>query len=474
MATPNNKLESARMHKRWSIAVASERAGVSVNTFNRWERGLQVPQLGTLDQVCKAFDLSPEELGFEQAISAKRRVRSTREKQAEADNTTTPCFSPAPREFTPAPVEVGSPSLIITQQQPINELAACLEQAQRSLESMSRGINQDQQRRDEFDGVSRRQAIAALISTPAAVFGVTQGTNPVLLHPEEVLALCTVNIPLSWQLYFEGGLAEVERILPGYLSQLTTLTHQPSRYQKRAASLASQGYQLASLLEAQYQNFGLAHTYASKAFDYGALADDPNLQTTSLIRQAQVYLYLKHPKLRLYAYQRAMQYVDRTSPLLQGRVYIGLTETHSKLGNEGEARHFLELAHQTFPEHYAADPNFSYTHFNHWSLFSFEGMMFLHLKQPEQAWESFAQVDKTIPTGVVPNRVELTVRQAETAFALDDRDQTCTSIASAITAARMMGNQLRLTEAYKVYEDMQIKWGHERQVKELEHLLQLQ
>src|SRR6185312_4581044 len=71
--TPNEKLESARMHRRWSIAVASEKAGVSINTFNRWERGLQVPQLGTLDQVCKAFGLSPEDLGFGHAITAKRR-----------------------------------------------------------------------------------------------------------------------------------------------------------------------------------------------------------------------------------------------------------------------------------------------------------------------------------------------------------------------------------------------------------------
>lgn len=474
MATPNSKLESARMHKRWSIAVASEKAGVSVNTFNRWERGLQVPQLGTLDQVCKAFGLSPEELGFEQAISAKRRTKSTRQKQAEAANTAIPCFSPATLVSTSAPGEVGPPSLIITYQQPINELAACIEQAQRSLENMSRGIHQGPQRADENDGVSRRQAIAALISTPAAVFGMTQGTKPVLLHPEEVLALCTVNIPLSWQLYFEGGLAEVEHILPGYLSQLTTLTHQPSRHQKRAASLASQGYQLASLLEAQHQNFGTAYTYASKAFDYGTLADDPNLQTTSLIRQAQVYLYLRHPRLRLQAYERATQYIDHTSPLLQGRVYIGLTETHSKLGNEREARQFLDLAHSTFPEHYATDPNFSYTHFNHWSLFSFEGMMFLHLKQPGKAWEAFSQMDKALPTGAVPNRIELTVRQAEAAFALGDRDQTCTCIASTVTIARIMGNQLRLTEAYKVYEDMQIKWGNEHQVKELEELFQVQ
>src|SRR6266496_3175409 len=74
MATPNELLEAARMRKRWSVAVASEKAGVSVNTFNRWERGLQIPQLSTLDLLCKAFDMSPEELGFGHAITGKRRI----------------------------------------------------------------------------------------------------------------------------------------------------------------------------------------------------------------------------------------------------------------------------------------------------------------------------------------------------------------------------------------------------------------
>ena len=335
---------------------------------------------------------------------------------------------------------------------------------------MSQGINQEQQRKDGSDRVSRRQAIAALIGTPAAVFGLAQGVNSTLLHPEEVLSLCTVNIPLSWQLYFEGGLDEVERILPGYLSQLTTLIHQPSRYQRRAAGLASQGYQLASLLELQHQNFGTAHTYASRAFEYGSQADDPNLQTASLIRQAQVYLYLKHPRLRLQAYEQAMKYAPHTSPLLQGRVYIGLTETHSKLGNARDAQHYLDLAHKTFPNQYKTDPNFAYTHFNSWSLSSFEGMMFLHLNRPKQACEVLDQVDKAIPSGVIPDRIQLTVRQAEVACALGDRDQTCTYIASAVTSALEMGNQLRFNEAYKVYEDMQIKWKNEYPVKELEGL----
>src|ERR1700738_3673430 len=95
MAIPNEQLEAARMHKRWGVTVASEKVGVSVNTFNRWERGLQVPQLSTLDMVCKAFDMSPEELGFAHAIIAKRRSRHKQE-GAKTEPTNTSMSSPIP------------------------------------------------------------------------------------------------------------------------------------------------------------------------------------------------------------------------------------------------------------------------------------------------------------------------------------------------------------------------------------------
>jgi transcriptional regulator with XRE-family HTH domain len=313
MAIPNEKLAAARLQKRWSIAVASEKAGVSINTFNRWERGLQVPQLGTLDQVCKAFDLSPEELGFEQAINDRRRTKS--------QNTGIPAHcSPIPSQleqiaFQQLPTADSSPA--ITVQQQTHALHACIEQARRSLESM----DLTRHKHEYEEGFSRRRAIATLIGTPVAIMGMAPRMNLVQFHPEEVLELCSSNIPLAWKMYFDGGLAEADLHLHSYLPQLTNLTQQMSPYQKRATALASQGNQLASLIALQHQNFGIAHQRAQDAFTYGALAEDPNLQTASLIRQAQVFLYLKRPVSRLQTYERALAYLPHTSPLLQACLY---------------------------------------------------------------------------------------------------------------------------------------------------------
>jgi transcriptional regulator with XRE-family HTH domain/tetratricopeptide (TPR) repeat protein len=462
MAIPNEKLVAARLQKRWSIAVASEKAGVSINTFNRWERGLQIPQLGTLDQVCNAFGLSPDELGFEQVISDRRRKK--------------PQLTEVPVRCTPIPqpMQMASQQPILTDcsysavaiQPQTHTLHACIEQARRSFGSM----DLTRHKHEYEEGFSRRRAIATLIGTPAAILGIAPGMNLVQFHPEEVLELCNNNIPLAWKMYFDGGLAEADLHLHSYLPQLTSLTQQVSPYQKRAAALASQGNQLASLIALQHQNFGIAHQRAQDAFTYGALAEDHNLQTASLIRQAQVFLYLKRPVSRLQAYERALAYLPHTSPLLQARVYIGLTETYGHLGDNRQAAHYQDLALTVFPDQFTADPNFYYTHFNHWSIAALEGMMYLHLEQPEQSWVVFSRMENLVPLTPVPNRVELTVRQAKTASAMNNRDLACTYVEAAATLALAANNQLRFDEAYTVYRDIQSKWGSDQQVKELADL----
>src|ERR1019366_2689498 len=194
------------------------------------------------------------------------------------------------------------------------------------------------------------------------VLGLAQSGRTKLLYPEEILSLCGASIPLAWRLYFEGGLEEVNQTLPGYLTYLTQLAKEPSHYQSKAAALASQGYQLASLLATQYQNFGTALTYAAQALTFADQVDDPHLQTAALIRQALVYFYLKRPLQRLRAYERASHYSQKASSLLQGRVHIGLSETYSCLGHERDAGQHLALAHRIFPEHSEDDIAFSYAH----------------------------------------------------------------------------------------------------------------
>ena len=471
MVRPNEKLEAARMNKRWSVALASEKVGVSVNTFNRWERGLQVPQLGTLDQLCKAFALSPEDLGFESAVITKRQSPAASCFSAQS-NTSLSSSSSSPEMLSSLsnPDRTGycngpSTGCLFLDQPPFSITHTRFEQTKRNLTDMHQSWHKHDS--EETRHMSRRHALAALLGAPAAVLGLSPNPHAPVLHPAEVLSLCDTSIPLSWQLFFEGGILEVERLLPGYLSQLDALIQYAPPQRDRAASLASQGYQLVSLMELQRQNFGVALAHARRAFTYAEQVHDPNLLTASLIRQAQVHFYLQRTLPRLQAYEQALQYSEQVSPLLRGRVYIGLTETYSQLRQERESLHSLSLAHQAFPTHCDADPGFSYTHFNHWSLTSFEGQMYLNLGQYGRAWELFEHMDGTVPKALVPNRVELAVRQAAASAGLGDLEQSCSYVETALYASVEVGNQLRYNEVYTIYETLCNKWPNEPRIRNL-------
>lgn len=449
MTVPNEKLRRARLEKRWSVTAASQHVGVSTNTFSRWEQGLQIPQLTTLNQLMEAFERSAEELGFGFVISPQTKMYHPLGPLSSGQEETP---GPAISEVEGDLVEYATSAGYSMQSQKPPHAQA--------LASV----------RAEEEQLSRRQVITALIGAPAAAFCTRQGDALSLLRVEEILSVCASHIPLCWQLYFEGGQQEVERVLPDYIVQLSTLARYPSVYQQRAASLLSQAYQLSSLLATQRQNYGAALLSARQALCYGELAADLSLQLASCIRQALVYFYVKRPRQRLQSYQQSLQMAPHCSPLLQGRTYIGLAEVLSKLGDEQEARHFLELAQQVFPTRVEEDPNFAYTHFSLTSLADLEGLMYLNLEQPELAWRAFGRAERIVPLGTAPVRLELTVRQAAASCALGELEEASRCLRAALPMARELGSYLRVDEAYEVYERMLDTWGEESRVRELDEL----
>jgi transcriptional regulator with XRE-family HTH domain len=64
MKKNNSMLQSARMKKSWTPEFVSQKVGVSLNTYMRWETGVQVPRPASLSTLCNVFEMSPAELGF--------------------------------------------------------------------------------------------------------------------------------------------------------------------------------------------------------------------------------------------------------------------------------------------------------------------------------------------------------------------------------------------------------------------------
>jgi tetratricopeptide (TPR) repeat protein len=323
----------------------------------------------------------------------------------------------------------------------------------------------------EGKSTTRREALEFLVGLPLALMSLNSiKSEKSVLLAEEVLPSYVTAIPACWRLYFDGGLATVEQVLPGYLVQLSTLAQQASSYQRLAASAASQAYQLSWLLALQHQDFGSALSAIKQAFHYGDIADDNHLRLASLVRQAHIFFHLKRPIQQLQLHEKALQYSNSVSPLLRGWLYVVLAESQAHLGQEDEARHSLSLARDLFPEHPEDDPHFSYVPVDGFFFTNHEVLTQLHLNQPKQALERLSHIDKDVPTTVVPRRVELLNRKAEASLKLGDMEQTCVQVEAAGTFALQLGSDLRYSEACETFQQVQIKWPRERRVKALAEL----
>lgn len=405
---PNEKLITARLRKRWSTATASEHVGVSVNTFNRWERGLQIPQMETLDLLCKAFEQSPEELGFTQVITHRRTNRN---------------------EQPPMLNQTASPSL------------------------------------------SRRGAISLMVTSSALLLLTSQSSDrsPV---PQEEIEMGEIQIPLLWKLYFEGGMPELEGLLPPYLQKMDDLVKTTTVQREKAADQASRVYQLASLLSTQQQNFGKARDYADQALVYAQTTVNPHLEIASRVRQAQAWLYSGNKLQRLHTYQAALPLLSKASPLLRARVYIGLAEVQSALGDERAAMGFLEQALTTYPPYPTEDPCFSYTHFKP-SPNNLHTLIWLQLGKPEKALSILDQLPLPAQNSYTPDQIDAQCKRALASLLLEDIDNCCSALEYTLRAASALNNPLRYDEACAVYNAMPPVWHSIPRVKQLAEQINL-
>ncbi|SRR6266487_1336213 len=276
-------------------------------------------------------------------------------------------------------------------------------------------------------------------------------------------------IASCWSLSNGKKLDEVEQLLPTFLPRLSAFAQQSSEHQELAASLVSQGYQLTYVVATQREDFTTALNACKQAHYYGELAHDPNLQVAALIRQGVTFLNRKRPHQTLDAYQQALPLVDRASPLMQTRLYAGLAEVQGKLQLEQDALRSIGLVHDSFPGDAQRDPAVVYIHFPYASVFLHEGLALLDLHQPGQAAKALEHVDGLYPKMEISerSRIDLLNQQARAAGQLRDLEGFSSYIEEAVTSARALGSELRLSEAWDTFAGMRDQWKYEPRLQSL-------
>jgi DNA-binding SARP family transcriptional activator len=327
----------------------------------------------------------------------------------------------------------------------------------------------------ELEGIitlnlSRRHLLQQAPPFLLGIASATLGVPDVLAYApatEETLSFYSIAIPACWSLVYNGGIEYVEMVLPAYLTHLTTLTQQSPHYRKQAAHLASQGYKLTNLLDLRREDFGLALQHSKDAFLYGQIAEDPHLQIAALIEEALTFWYRKRYAQTLTTYQQALHLTDHikeVSPIIKGRVYAGLAVAYAVRGQEQDALRYIGLASDTFPDRPEHDPHFSYTHYGHYYLHLYKGLMYTRLGQTENALAAYAHFQGP---EYVSRRTEIANREAAALLALGDLERCNAKIEEAVALARSTDSDLRYSEAREIYQGMQVKWPHEQSVQAL-------
>ncbi|GCF06819.1 helix-turn-helix domain-containing protein [Dictyobacter arantiisoli] len=291
-----------------------------------------------------------------------------------------------------------------------------------------------------------------------------------------LLASRALGLASCWHSYMAGEQRELESLLPTYITRLIKPTLIPGPDQKMAASLMSQAYQLAALLDLQRGDFSAAQTNGTQALVYSQLSKDWNVYVAAQIRMATIVAARKRVGAALSAYNDALRCVntnnDQISPILHSWIFAGLAEIQAAMGRDAESLQLLKLAVAVFPDRPEEDACIAYASCDRSLLYLYQGLVFLRLGQPRLAWEAFSQVDDMKPAPPERMRAEFLKYRAYTSLILGNMIQCCIYLEAAAKVAQTINSDLVLSEIYTLYEDMLAIWGQEPRVKALALLFQ--
>lgn len=316
-------LEAARNKQHLSRKEVAERIGVDRATLSRWERGGAQPRTANLRQLCEAYDMTAQELGFEHGGSAESisQVEIGSEIRAYiADNLTMRLLALAFAPSTSFMALCSKMTLIIEE---------CTKQMDITKAQMT-----------------RREALRNLVTVPLMTMNLTsfsQGKpHTHTMHIEDILAQCASGIAACGELSRGKDASDLALAYDGlsaYFPVLKEIVKDSTPYRKQAAALATRCVSVKTLLAWHLQGASHSVKYAQDAVEYSEISEDVLLQLSALKYQAWAYGYDSSQGSKdLQAMQKALLLLrDHKAevPLsVHGNIYSSLAYMQAKHGQQ--------------------------------------------------------------------------------------------------------------------------------------------
>jgi len=281
---------------------------------------------------------------------------------------------------------------------------------------------------------------------------------------------------VCWSLNNSNQTELARQLLGVHLPKISALAHQASSQQPQACSLVTRGYILAA--EVEKQDTDAMQSYAQQAVFYSRFTHDPDLQCDALRQEATMALVAKQPFRALTIYQQALPLVEKVSPLLRSRIYLGIASAFARSNPdlyEQDALRYLGMAYDHFPTQPQDDSWFFYSCAGSISVLHFyEALTYKDLKQHKNAWTALTKVDSLsskVPM-IESGRLEFLNLQARTIAKLGNMEQSCKYLEASVEGADATGYTVWREEAEEVYQELAEIWPHELRIKRLGKLFQ--
>ncbi len=455
-SVPNELLTAARLENCWTLAMAAEKANVSIEAYSRWEYGTQVPRLSSLKLLCDAFGKTAEELGFGFLIK-KTPLAEEQQDTMEQRETASAGFVTLTREEA----ALVSPLL--------------------------HWFKGDATMTDEAKRETLRRLLKAALGTAAAAsFFVIDSSDPDPEPKERLVAAGARSSMMNadtlhhyyqmqeacWGLNNNGEMGAADRVLTGFLPNMVAL----APYQPEAALIAAQGLRLGSLIRAHKLKIAEMVPLCLQSVEFARQAKSADALSAALNGLAVAYKYANRPEDSFKAYQEAIYYSDQASPLLRSRVYAGAAAAFAQRRRYKEADFYIHFAYETFPDRPENDPNFLSADNGIYMLAYYEGLIYLERGEPKEADRAFESY-MYHPSGmIVPerNRLEILNHRGRAAIQARNLERYAQCFEEGMKGASALKSKKRYDEAVSIFHnEVPGSWRKEPKIKQAREQFQL-
>lgn len=330
---------------------------------------------------------------------------------------------------------------------------------------------------------SRRQALTTLAALPLAFTTAsvlaTDGHGAVAVQ-EPFLAQCTASLTACWQLLRGSDLKVVDHVLMSYLVPLEGLAHQHSKYQKTAATLASQAHRMRGIVALHLKQVALLEHHSGQALRYATLASDISAEILALSCLGQAYFYDSEPAKALATFERMSALEGQMPSQQRARLHAELAAVYGQLGREQDALRSAGHAEEIFPDHPDDAPSFT-PDLSAAMLGLKQGLAYLALAEQHdgrgyqrRAADVLGRIDQ-VPPAAVSDRVryEIANHQARAAVLLDDMESFELYIYRGLDGVVLLSSKQRLREAQQAWQMATQRWPNERRLAAVTERLQI-